>query len=74
VARTFAQRLMEQMRASAAGEVPVFMGGVLNEDIRGSEIPIDVTADLNATGIRTPGTIDRLIGGLVELKTEDSGR
>jgi hypothetical protein len=40
------------------------MGGVLNEDVDGSEIPIDVRADLNATGIETPGTIDRLIEAL----------
>ena len=48
-----------------AGSVPVFMGGVLNEDVDGSEIPIDVRADLNATGIETPGTIDRLVDALI---------
>jgi hypothetical protein len=42
------------------------MGGVLNEDVDGSEIPIDVSADLNANGIETPGTIDRLIDALSE--------
>jgi hypothetical protein len=41
------------------------MGGVLNEDVDGSEIPIDVRADLNATGIETPGTIDRLVDALI---------
>ncbi|HWT90801.1 MAG TPA: cobalamin-dependent protein, partial [Solirubrobacterales bacterium] len=61
VARSFGRRLMEELRAAGSGEVPVFMGGVLNEDVEGSDIPIDVSADLNATGIATPGTIDRLI-------------
>lgn len=66
VARSFGQRLMEEMRSAGTGSVPVFMGGVLNEDVDGSEIPIDVSADLNSRGIQTPGTIDRLIDALIE--------
>ncbi|MDX6625890.1 MAG: hypothetical protein QOE56_879 [Solirubrobacterales bacterium] len=65
VARSFGQRLISELGQAQAREVPVFMGGVLNEDVDGSEIPIDVRADLNATGIQTPGTIDRLIDALV---------
>jgi len=71
VARSFGQRLMEELRGAATGAVPVFMGGVLNEDVDGSEIPIDVSADLNATGIETPGTIDRLIEALIQRRTGD---
>ncbi|MGN6665305.1 MAG: cobalamin B12-binding domain-containing protein [Solirubrobacterales bacterium] len=66
VARSFGQRLMGELRSAGVGSVPVFMGGVLNEDVDGSEIPIDVSADLNAGGIQTPGTIDRLIEALIE--------
>lgn len=66
VARSFGQRLMSELGAAEAGAVPVFMGGVLNEDVEGSEVPIDVSADLGAVGIRTPGTIDRLIDELVD--------
>ena len=69
VARSFGRRLMEELRGTASGEVPVFMGGVLNEDVDGSQIPIDVSADLNSTGIDTPGTIDRLIQALIERRT-----
>ncbi|MGN6556883.1 MAG: cobalamin-dependent protein, partial [Solirubrobacterales bacterium] len=61
VARTFGQHLMKELRASGAREVAIFMGGVLNEDLDGSEVPVDVSADLNASGIQTPGTIDRLV-------------
>jgi methylmalonyl-CoA mutase cobalamin-binding domain/chain len=68
VARAFGQRLMSELAAAGAGEVPVFMGGVLNEDVDGSDIPIDVSADLNANGIATPGTIDRLVDALVERR------
>jgi len=66
VARSFGQRLVGELRGAQAREVPVFMGGVLNEDVDGSEIPIDVSADLNASGIETPGTIDRLVEALIE--------
>jgi methylmalonyl-CoA mutase cobalamin-binding domain/chain len=68
VARAFGQHLMKELAAAGAGEVPVFMGGVLNEDVAGSDIPIDVSADLNANGIGTPGTIDRLVDALVERR------
>lgn len=68
VARSFGQLLSSELRSAGLGEVPVFMGGVLNEDVEGSEIPIDVRADLNACGIETPGTIDRLIDALIERR------
>ena len=68
VARSFGQLLMSELESAGAGSVPVFMGGVLNEDVDGSDIPIDVSADLNANGIGTPGTIDRLIEALIERR------
>jgi methylmalonyl-CoA mutase cobalamin-binding domain/chain len=68
VARNFGQLLMQELEGAGAGEVPVFMGGVLNEDVEGSDMPRDVSADLNATGIQTPGTIDRLVDALIECR------
>lgn len=68
VARSFGQLLIGELRNAGVGEVPVFMGGVLNEDVEGSDIPIDVRGDLNATGIETPGTIDRLVDALIERR------
>jgi len=68
VARSFGQRLVAELDSAGAGGVAVFMGGVLNEDVDGSEIPIDVSADLNANGISTPGTIDRLVDALGERR------
>jgi hypothetical protein len=40
------------------------MGGVLNEDVEGSNIPVDVRADLLALGIRTPDDLVTLIDDL----------
>jgi methylmalonyl-CoA mutase cobalamin-binding domain/chain len=68
VARSFGKRLMEDLRGTGSAEVPVFMGGVLNEDVEGSDIPIDVRGDLNATGIETPGTIDGLVDALIDRR------
>jgi methylmalonyl-CoA mutase cobalamin-binding domain/chain len=65
VARSFGERLVGELGVAGASGLPVFMGGVLNEDVDGSEIPIDVRADLNANGIETPGTIDRLVEALI---------
>jgi methylmalonyl-CoA mutase cobalamin-binding domain/chain len=66
VARAFGQRLMKELEVAGARDVAVFMGGVLNEDVDGSQVPIDVSADLNASGIQTPGKIDRLVDALAE--------
>lgn len=68
IARNFGQLLMRELDAAGVREVPVFMGGVLNEDVDGSDVPRDVSADLNATGIQTPGTIDRLVDALIECR------
>jgi methylmalonyl-CoA mutase cobalamin-binding domain/chain len=68
VARAFGRHLMKELASAGAGNVAVFMGGVLNEDVTGSDVPIDVSADLNANGIATPGTIDRLVDALVERR------
>jgi methylmalonyl-CoA mutase cobalamin-binding domain/chain len=68
VARAFGQHLMRELEAAQAGGVAVFMGGVLNEGVDDSEVPIDVSADLNAVGIETPGTIDRLVEALIERR------
>jgi methylmalonyl-CoA mutase cobalamin-binding domain/chain len=71
VARSFGKRLIGELSGAGSRRIPVFMGGVLNEDVDGSEIPIDVRADLNATGIETPGTIDRLVDALIAQRERE---
>ena len=63
VARSFGRKLMDELRA-ADMDVPVFMGGVLNEDIEGSDVPVDVRDDLDRLGIATPDSIDVLVGAV----------
>ena len=37
------------------------MGGVLNEDTAGSDIPVDVRGDLLGLGINIPASIEQLV-------------
>lgn len=68
VARNFGRLLMRELDVAGVRGLLVFMGGVLNEDVDGSDVPRDVSADLNASGIETPGTIDRLVAALIERR------
>jgi methylmalonyl-CoA mutase cobalamin-binding subunit len=66
VARSFGTKLTAEMR-NARLDAAVFMGGVLNEDIEGSDIPVDVRGDLHGMGIATPGSIDQLVDAVAGL-------
>ena len=66
VARSFGTKLMAEMR-NAHVDAAVFMGGVLNEDIEGSDIPVDVRGDLHGMGVATPGSIDQLVDAVAGL-------
>jgi methylmalonyl-CoA mutase cobalamin-binding subunit len=68
VARSFAVTLLEEMRRAQVDDKPVFMGGVLNEDIDGSDIPIDVRGDLSKLGVRLPDDIPALLDELAALE------
>lgn len=74
VARSFAQLLRTELHKAQLEDVPVFMGGVLNEDIEGSEIPVDVRADLAALGVQPLATVEELIGKLAGLATGGAAR
>lgn len=50
IAKTFAKNLISELK-KLDFEAEVFMGGLLNENEDGENIPVDVTADLNAMGV-----------------------
>jgi len=66
VARSFARKLCEELERAGIGGTRVYMGGVLNEDVDGSEIPVDVREDLARIGVRTPADIEGLIDEIGE--------
>ena len=77
VARSFAQVLRAELDKAQLSDLPVFMGGVLNEDIEGSEIPVDVRADLVGCGCsRSPPsrTLSACWRGPLENRHRHPGR
>lgn len=50
IARTFAKALLRQMEDLGV-EAEIFMGGLLNENDEGGNIPVDVTEELEAMGV-----------------------
>jgi hypothetical protein len=50
----------------------VFMGGVLNEDVEGSDIPMDVRGDLHKLGVATPNSIDQLVDAIAGLDSQQA--
>lgn len=71
VARSFGTKLVDEMR-SASINAPVYMGGVLNEDIDGSEVPVDVRGDLKQLGIETPESIDLMLESIKGTTSESA--
>ena len=63
VARSFGMTLMKSMNEAGLNS-SVFMGGVLNEDIEGSTVPVDVREHLHRMGIATPDSVEDLLGAL----------
>ena len=53
--------------------VPVYMGGVLNEDVEGHDIPVDVHDDLVALGVIPLAGIDDLVAQLGNLREATLG-
>ena len=50
IARTFAKALLRQMEDLGV-EAEIFMGGLLNENDEGGNIPVDVTEELEVMGV-----------------------
>lgn len=61
VARSFASKLRDELKRAGIARTDIYMGGVLNEDIDGSDIPVDVRDDLAKMGVRTPAGIEELV-------------
>jgi methylmalonyl-CoA mutase cobalamin-binding subunit len=64
VARSFATDLLRELDVAGMGGKPIFMGGVLNEDVEGSDVPIDVREDLRQLSIHAPDSIEGLVDGI----------
>jgi methylmalonyl-CoA mutase cobalamin-binding domain/chain len=69
VARTFAASLLTELQRRGMSRTVVCMGGVLNEDVEGSDIPVDVRDEVQQMGVLAPSGIAELIERLGDLAT-----
>ena len=67
VARTFAASLLAELQRRGMSSTVVCMGGVLNEDVEGSDIPVDVRDEVQQMGVLAPAGIAELIERLGDL-------
>ncbi len=65
IAYSFGKKMMERLHELGI-DVPVIMGGRLNEPVDGSDLPVDVSDRLAALGINTDNDIDRIVDYLSE--------
>ncbi|MHC4406325.1 MAG: cobalamin-dependent protein, partial [Planctomycetota bacterium] len=76
MALEYAQRLKAEL-ARHDLDVPIAMGGILNQKVEDSALPVDVTTDLKELGFhpspRLGGRFHRLLEHSAELKREGSG-
>jgi methylmalonyl-CoA mutase cobalamin-binding domain/chain len=61
VAKTFAAQLVSSLSSSGMSRTVVSMGGVMNEDMEGSDVPVDVRDDVRNMGVLVPEGIAELI-------------
>lgn len=73
VARSFAVRLLAELRARGMSRTVVCMGGVLNEDAEGADIPVDVRHEVQQMGVLAPAGITELVTQLAGVSGSRAG-
>jgi methylmalonyl-CoA mutase cobalamin-binding subunit len=73
VARSFAQLLKRELHLAQLDRIPVFMGGVLNEDVEGSDIPVAVRNDRVDLGVTPLSGIEELASRLDDIRKVNAG-
>lgn len=66
IALTFGKRTLEALEKYSL-EVPVFMGGILNENLENGSLPVDVTDQLKELGILCSGQADEIVVMIKEI-------
>jgi len=65
IAYSFGTELLKKFNELGI-ELPIVIGGRLNEPMDGSDLPVDVTDKLEAMGINVDNDIDKIVGYLTE--------
>ena len=66
IALTFGKRVLEELKKYHL-DVPVFMGGILNENMDNGSLPVDVTDQLKALGIHCTKQAEEIVGIMDEI-------
>jgi methylmalonyl-CoA mutase cobalamin-binding subunit len=66
IAYSFAEEMVKRLKKLEI-DVPIVMGGRLNEIIEGDDLPVDVSDKLEAMGINADNDIDKMVDYLVEV-------
>ena len=66
IAYSFGEELVKKFKELGI-DIPIVMGGRLNEPMEGSDLPVDVTDRLAAMGINVDNDIDKIVDYLVRV-------
>ena len=61
IALSFARDLMQRLKESGMEDTLIIMGGLLNENMDGSQLAVDVTEDLRALGINADNVMEQIV-------------
>jgi len=65
IAYSFAREMLKSFKELHIN-IPIIMGGILNESKDGSDLPVDVSGELKAMGINVDNNIDKTVAYLVK--------
>ena len=72
IALTFAQRTLEELKKYNL-DIPVFMGGILNENLEDGNLPVDVTERLMELGIHCTKKAEDIVAVMDGLNQKKEG-
>ena len=67
MAYSFGKELLEKLKEQGLDDVKVIMGGRLNEAMPGSELPVDVSAELKEMGVNVDNDADKIVENILAL-------
>lgn len=66
IALSFAKDMLKKFKEQNI-DIPVIMGGRLNENVEGSELPVDVSKEIAALGINADNDAEKLVDYIVKV-------
>ena len=61
IALTYGKTLLEDLKKKGLGDTTIIMGGLLNENMKGESLPVNVDKELTELGIICSASADELV-------------